>query len=91
MLALILSIVGIGTTCFPLGFAAVYFGVKARKQARDIGDPNNSNATLGLVGIIVGAIFGSLWGLYWLFNGMIILAYVGLVFAAIFAAAVGGP
>lgn len=77
-----LSIVGLSTSCFPVGLIAVYFGMKARRQARELGEPNSTNATLGLVGMILGAVFGGLWGLLY-------LAYIGIMVFAVVAAAMG--
>ena len=91
ILALVLAIVGFTTSCFPLSLVAIYFGVKARRQAREVGEPNNSNGALGLVGIILGAIFGAIWGAFWLFYGVMILAYIGVVIAAIVGVAATGP
>lgn len=82
ILALVLAIVGFTTSCFPVSLAAVWFGMKARRQAAEIGEPGNSNATLGLVGMILGGVFGAIWGLFWLFYAgmfvfMIILGIIG--------------
>lgn len=82
ILALVLSIVGFTSSCFPLSLAAIYFGMKARQQARDQGNPSDSNGTLGLVGIILGAVFGILWGLFWLLEGGIIIAAVVMAVVA---------
>ncbi len=91
VLALVMGILGFSTTCFPLSLVAIYFGIKARRQAREAGDPNGSNGVLGLVGLILGAIFGAIWGLVWLFYGFMIIAYIGVIIAAIFVGAASGP
>ncbi len=85
ILALVMGILGFTTTCFPISLFAIYFGIKARRQARESGDPNNSNGTLGLVGLILGIVFGAIWGILWLFYGFMIIAYIGVIIAAILA------
>ncbi len=61
-------------SCFPLGFAAVYLGIRARRAVRE--DPQRVGGDqMALVGMILGGIFGTI-GL------LIILLYFGvLVFA----------
>lgn len=69
--------------CFPLGIVALWLGAKARREAKEAGEPSNSsNNTMALIGMILGAVFG---GIYLL----ILLVYVGmflLVGVAAFAA-----
>lgn len=84
ILALVLSLVGFSTSCFPVALLAVYFGAKARRQARDAGEPHGTNATLGLVGMILGGVFGALFGLFWLGYAAVIIGTI------VFAAASGG-
>jgi hypothetical protein len=76
ILALVLAIVGFTTSCFPAGLVAVYFGAKARRVARESGEPNNTNATLGLIGMILGGIFGALYGLFWIGYALILVGAI---------------
>jgi hypothetical protein len=77
ILAVVLGAVGFTACCFPISFAAYYFGSKARKQAREQGDPSGTNANLGLVGMILGGVFGGLSLLVCaLYFGMFVLAFV---------------
>lgn len=77
VVSLVLGILTFSTSCFPLGFAALYFGARARKKAREDGD-TGSNATFALIGMIVGGSFGALWLLFWLFEAAMILLGVGM-------------
>jgi len=76
ILALVLGILGFTTACFPLGFVGFYLGARARKQARELGEPSSTNATLGLVGMILGGVFGVLYALFWLVYAAIIVIAV---------------
>jgi hypothetical protein len=81
IISLVLAVVTMSSSCFPMGFVAFYFGSKAKKKAREEGD-TGSNVTLATVGQIMGMIFGILWLLFWLFEAVMIFLGVGL---AIFA------
>lgn len=81
IIAIVLAVVTMSSSCFPLGFAAFYFGSKAKKKAKEEND-TGSNVTLATVGQIMGMVFGGLWLLFWLFELVMILMGVGL---AIFA------
>lgn len=83
IISLVLGILTVSTSCFPMGFAALYFGARARKKAREDND-TGSNATFALVGMIIGGVFGALWLLFWLFEAAMIFFGIGM---AIFAAA----
>jgi len=77
IIALVLGILTFSTSCFPMGFAALYFGARARKKAQEEGD-TGSNATFALIGMIVGGAFGALWLLFWLFEAVMIAFGVGM-------------
>jgi len=77
IIALVLGVLTVSTSCFPLGFAALYFGAKARKKAQEDGD-TGSNPTFALVGMIIGGAFGALWLLFWLFEAAMIFLGVGM-------------
>lgn len=81
IIALVLGILTVSTSCFPMGFAALYFGAKARKKAQEEND-TSSNPTFALVGMIIGGTFGAIWLLFWLFEAAIIFFGVGM---AVFA------
>jgi hypothetical protein len=81
ILSLVLAVVTMSTSCFPLGFVAMWFGSRAKKKAKEEND-TGSNVTLATVGQIMGGIFGALWLLFWLFEAVMIFLGVGL---AIFA------
>lgn len=82
ILALVLAIATMSTTCFPMGFAALYFGNRARQKAKEENDTGH-NATLALIGMIMGGIFGGIWLLFWLLEGGLLLFGVGMaVFAS---------
>jgi hypothetical protein len=76
VVALVLGILTMSTSCFPMGFVALYFGNRARKTAREQGD-TGMNPTLALVGMIIGGAFGGIWLLFWLFELLAILLGVG--------------
>lgn len=82
IISLVLAVVTMSSSCFPLGFVAFYFGSRAKKKAKEDND-TGSNATLATIGQIMGGIFGALWLLFWLFELAMILMGVGF---AIFAA-----
>jgi len=84
ILALVLAILGFTTSCFPLGLIGFYLGARARKQARELGEPSGTNATLGLVGMILGGVFGALYALFW-------LVYAGIIVVAVIAGAAASP
>ncbi len=84
IIAVVLAILGFTTSCFPLGLIGFYLGARARKQAREIGEPSGTNATLGLVGMILGGIFGALYALFW-------LVYAGIIVIAVVAGATSAP
>jgi hypothetical protein len=77
IVALVMGLLSMMTTCFPLGLVALWLGARARKAARLRGEPNGSpDDMMALIGMIIGGIFGGLWGLYWLFNlAMIVLGF----------------
>ncbi len=77
IVALILGVLTMSTACFPMGFVALYFGSKARKKAAEEGD-TGSNATMALIGMVIGGVFGTLWLLFWLFEIVMILFGVGM-------------
>jgi len=53
-------------TCFPLGFVAIWLGVRARRAARE--NPQRvGGAQLALVGMILGGIFSLVWIVIWAF------------------------
>jgi Domain of unknown function (DUF4190) len=82
IVALVLGIMTMSTSCFPMGFVALYFGSKARKKAAEEGD-TGTNATLALVGMIMGGIFGVIWLLFWLLEfGMIALGMGVAIFGS---------
>lgn len=83
IIALVLGVLTMSSGCFPLGFAALYFGNTARKKALAEGD-TGTNATLALIGMILGGLFGGLWLLFWIFEIVMLALGAGL---AIF----GGP
>lgn len=63
--------------CFPLGFLAIWLGVRARRASREnpayVGGEN-----LALAGIIVGGIFAAIGVLMMLlYLGMIVFALIG--------------
>lgn len=64
------------TGCFPLGFVAVYLGMKARRLAKEQPDRYGGDG-LALAGMIVGGIVGVLYT-------VLILVYV-VFFVGIFA------
>jgi hypothetical protein len=65
IMALVLGVVTLSSSCFPMGFAAVWLGMKARKKAAEEKDTGD-NPKLALVGMIMGGTFGVLWLLFWL-------------------------
>jgi hypothetical protein len=77
VIALVLAIATMSTTCFPMGFAALYFGNRARQKAKEENDTGN-NATLALVGMIMGGIFGGIWLLFWILEGALLIFGVGM-------------
>ncbi|MBI3205327.1 MAG: DUF4190 domain-containing protein [Polyangiaceae bacterium] len=77
VISLVLAIATMSTTCFPMGFAALYFGHKARQKAKEENDTGN-NATLALVGMIMGGIFGGIWLLFWLLEAGLLIFGVGM-------------
>ena len=82
ILALVLGIVTLSSSCFPLGFVAIYLGTKARKKAAEEND-TGTNPTLALVGMILGGVFGVLWLLFWLLEAGILIFTLGFaVFAS---------
>lgn len=85
IIALVLGIASFMTGCFPAGLVGLWLGLKARKEAKARGEPNNSqNQVMALIGAIVGGVFGGIWALFW-------IGYV-LIFVVIFgAAAVSAP
>lgn len=79
IIALACAFFTMSTSCFPLGFVALYYGGKARKIARERAD-SGPTATLALISMIVGGAFGVLWLLFWgLQLGMMLLG-AGMVF-----------
>ncbi|MFO0567339.1 MAG: DUF4190 domain-containing protein [Polyangiaceae bacterium] len=81
IISIVLAVATMSTSCFPLGFAALYFGNRARKKAKEEGD-TGGNATIALVGMIVGGIFGVIWALFWLLEAGLLIFGVGM---AVFA------
>jgi hypothetical protein len=72
----------VSPSCFLLGFAALYFGVKARRMARD--EPARYGGDqLALAGMIVGGIFG-------VGGGLFLLAYLAFFVAMMFGVWAGG-
>ncbi len=86
VIALVCGAVAMTTACFPFGFAGLYFGLRARRLAREAGDPGGSVATMGLIGALMGGIFGTIWLLFVLMYVVMIVFGVGL---AMFGAAAG--
>lgn len=82
IISIVLGVVTMSSSCFPLGFAAFYFGSRAKKKAKEVGD-TGSNNTLATVGQVLGMAFGVLWLLFWLLEAAMIFLGVGF---AIFAA-----
>jgi hypothetical protein len=73
----------VAPSCFVLGFVAVFFGLKARRLARE--DPTrHGGEQLALIGMIVGGIFG-------VGGGLFILAYLGMVAAMFFGMWASAP
>ena len=69
-------------TCFPLGFAAVWLGAKARRLARE--DPDRYGGEgLALAGMWVGGTLALVQVLFW-------ILYFGF-FAAMFGTGLAGP
>lgn len=63
-------------SCFPLGFLAVWLGMRARRAVRD--NPGRvGGEQLALAGMIVGGIFGVLWLLFWLAYAAMLIFAVG--------------
>jgi len=77
VVSLVLAIATMSTTCFPMGFAALYFGNRARQKAKEENDTGH-NPTLALVGMILGGVFGGIWLLFWLLEAGLILFGVGM-------------
>jgi len=64
-------------TCFPLGFLALFLGVRARRAARQ--DPDRvGGEQLALVGMILGGFFGVCWLLFWLIYAAAIVFAIGV-------------
>jgi hypothetical protein len=83
--SLVLGILSMMTTCFPLGLVGIWLGAKARREAREAGERSGGpNDMMGLIGMILGGIFGGLWGLYWLFNIVMVIFGFGLALIPIF-------
>jgi hypothetical protein len=78
--SLVCGVIAWTLTCFPLGFAALWLGARARRAARE--NPNAvGGEQLALVGMILGGVAGVLFTLVWigyaaLFFGM--FAFGGL-------------
>lgn len=81
VISLVLAVATMSTTCFPMGFAALYFGNRARQKAKEEND-TGANATLSLVGMIMGGIFGGIWLLFWVLEAGLLIFGVGM---AVFA------
>ena len=67
-------------SCFPLGFIAIWLGVKARRMVRENPQVYGGD-TLALVGIVCGALFGIGMLLFWLVYLGIFAALLGIGFA----------
>jgi hypothetical protein len=61
-------------SCFPLGFAALWLGSRARRAARE--NPGVvGGEQLALIGMILGGIAGVLFTLIWVGYGVFILFF----------------
>lgn len=81
IISLVLAVVTMSSSCFPLGFVAFYFGSRAKKKAREDND-TGSNATLATVGQIMGMIFAIIWLLFWGFEAAVFLFIGGVALFA---------
>lgn len=87
VLSLVLGIVGATVPCFLLGVFAFYFGVKARRLARERGEVAGTNATMGLIGMILGGTFGAMWVLGFL----LYVGFFGLTIGLAIIGSLAGP
>jgi hypothetical protein len=79
IIGLVLGVATMSTSCFPMGFAALYFGNRARQRAKEYGD-TGTNSTLATVAMVLGGVFGGIWLLFWLLEGALLALGVGMAF-----------
>jgi hypothetical protein len=79
IVALVLSISTMMTTCFPLGLVGMYYGHKARQKG--IAEGDKTGEVLGLVAMILGGCFGGIWLLFWAAQILIPLGLFGFMAA----------